>query len=349
MAAAQINGAGNMARFLARIRLFIGLLAVCSVVVFTSPGQAQQQGMLIDPDASAVNEQTLLRQSPRIEGEIVIPDQRESVLIQPAGRAWRYFHETILPWLDAIVIAATLAALLAAYLLLGPIRISAGRSDRKVPRFSAVERFVHWLTAVSFIILGLTGLNMIFGKRLLMPLIGDETFGVFSQDAKYIHDFMNFPFVMGIMLIAALWLKDNIPERLDLEWFGQGGGFIGSKNPPARRFNAGEKVVFWLALGAGAAVSISGYLMLFPFYVTNIVGMQIAQVIHSIVAILFISLILGHIYIGTLGMEGAFEGMWTGEVDFNWAKEHHSLWLEEELAEDRHIGAAPHLSSTSVS
>jgi formate dehydrogenase subunit gamma len=337
-----------MASLLARIGLFTRLLAVCGVIVFISSGQAQQQGTLIDPDASAVSEQTLLREFPRVEGQIVIPDQRESVLIQPAGRAWRYFHETISPWLDGILIGATLAALVAAYLLVGPIRLSAGRSSRKVRRFGAGERFVHWLTAVSFIILGLTGLNMIFGKRLLMPLIGEEVFSTFSQDAKYVHDFMNFPFVIGITLIAALWLKDNIPEWLDLEWFRQGGGFIGSKKPHARRFNAGEKAVFWLALGAGAAISISGYLMLFPFYVTNIAGMQIVQIIHSIVAILFISLILGHIYIGTIGMEGAFEGMWTGEVDFNWAKEHHDLWLKEVLAERQPVGDAPHLPSTSA-
>ena len=83
--------------------------------------------------------------------------------------------------------------------------------------------------------------------------------------------------------------------------------------------------MFWLALSAGVAVSASGYLLLFPFYATSIIGMQIANVIHSVGAILFIALILGHIYIGTIGMEGAFEAMWTGEVDFNWAKEHHNL------------------------
>jgi formate dehydrogenase subunit gamma len=174
-----------MTRLLARIRLFMRSLAVCGVVVFASLGQAQQQGALIDPDASAVNEHTLLQQFPRIEGQIVIPDQRESVLIQPAGREWRYFHESVIPWLDGIMIAAALTALFAAYLWLGPIRLSAGRSGRKVPRFNAAERFVHWLTAVSFITLGLTGLNMIFGKRLLMPLMGDDTFSAFSQDAIY--------------------------------------------------------------------------------------------------------------------------------------------------------------------
>jgi formate dehydrogenase subunit gamma len=333
-----------MRKLLVRGRIIIGAIILCGIIGVSAPTQPQQQAPLIDPDASAVNEQTLLRQFPRIEGEVVIPDKKEGVLIQPAGRQWRYFHEVILRWLGTIVIIGTLAALLAAYMLLGPIRISAGRSSRKIPRFNAFERFVHWLTAVSFIVLGLTGLNMTYGKKLLMPLIGQDAFSAFSEAAKYAHDFMSFPFVIGIALIAALWLKDNIPEAIDLEWFKQGGGFIRSKHPPAHRFNAGEKLVFWLALSAGAVVSASGYLLLFPFYATSITGMQIANVIHSVGAILFIALILGHIYIGTIGMEGAFEAMWTGEVDFNWAKEHHNLWLEEELGGS--ADHAPRLSSS---
>jgi formate dehydrogenase subunit gamma len=138
--------------------------------------------------------------------------------------------------------------------------------------------------------------------------------------------------MLGLMAIAVIWIRDNIPDKTDIEWFRQGGGFIASRHAPARRFNAGEKLVFWGALGAGAAVSVSGLLLLFPFYVTDILGMQITQVVHSIIGILFVALILGHIYIGTLGMEGAFEAMGTGEVDFNWAKEHHDLWLKEQLA-----------------
>jgi formate dehydrogenase subunit gamma len=145
--------------------------------------------------------------------------------------------------------------------------------------------------------------------------------------------------MLCLALIVVIWIKDNIPGWVDIEWFRQGGGFIASKHAPAGRFNAGEKLVFWGALAAGAAVSASGLLLLFPFYVTDILGMQIAAVVHSIVAILFVALILAHIYIGTLGMEGAFEAMGTGEVDFNWAKEHHDLWLKEKLAKgqsDRH-------------
>jgi formate dehydrogenase subunit gamma len=335
-----------MTGLLARARFIAGAVAIAGLIAFAAPAHAQQQNPLIDPGARVLNEETLLRQSPRIEGEIDQLDERARVLIQPAGRTWDHFHEVTLYWLGAIVILGTLAALAAAYFVLGRLRISAGRSGRKVLRFKAFERFGHWLTAVSFVVLGISGLNITFGKHLLLPLIGNDAFSAFSQAAKYAHNFTSFPFVLGLVLIVVMFIKDNIPEKSDIEWFKQGGGFIKSKHAPARRFNAGEKLVFWGALGAGVAVSVSGYLLLFPFYITNIADMQIAQVVHSIFAILFVALILGHIYIGTLGMEGAFEAMWTGEVDFNWAKEHHDLWLEDELAKDRPAGPPRYPSAT---
>ncbi len=323
-----------MSRLFARIRFVVGALVLASLVAFAAPLHAQQKTPFIDPDASAVTEQKLLQQYPRIEGRILIPDQRESVLMQPAGRQWDYFHEVLLHWLGAIVIVGMVGLLAAAYFFLGPIRISAGRSGRKVARFSGFERFVHWLTATSFVVLGISGLNITFGKLLLRPLIGPEAFSAFSQIAKYAHNFTAFPFMLGILLIMGMWFKDNIPRKVDVEWLKQGGGFIKSKHahPPAGRFNAGEKGVYWIVLGAGALVSLSGLLLLFPFYVTNIPQMQVAQIVHAVVAVLFVAVILAHIYIGTLGMEGAFEAMATGEVDLNWAKEHHNLWLEEKLA-----------------
>jgi formate dehydrogenase subunit gamma len=335
-----------MTGLLGRARFIAGAVAIAGLIAFAAPAHAQQQSPLIDPGTRVLNEETLLRQSPRIEGQIDQLDERARVLIQPAGRTWDHFHEVTLYWLGAIVILGTLAALAAGYFVLGRLRISAGRSGRKVPRFKAFERFAHWLTAVSFVVLGISGLNITFGKHLLLPLIGNDAFSAFSQAAKYAHNFTSFPFVLGLVLIVVMFIKDNIPEKSDIEWFKQGGGFIKSKHAPARRFNAGEKLVFWGALGAGAAVSVSGYLLLFPFYMTNIADMQIAQVVHSIFAILFVALILGHIYIGTLGMEGAFEAMWTGDVDFNWAKEHHDLWLEDELAKDRPAGPPRYPSAT---
>jgi formate dehydrogenase subunit gamma len=275
---------------------------------------------------------------PRAEGRIDIPDTKAGVLIQPAGRSWDYFHEVLLHWSGAIVLLGTIVLLGVAYLIIGQIRIAAGRSGRKVLRFKAFERFSHWLTAVSFVVLGLTGLNVTFGKRLLLPVIGPEAFSSVSQAAKYVHNFTSVAFVVGLVLITVIFFRGNLPEKVDIEWIKQGGGFIKSKHAPAGRFNLGEKLVYWLSLVAGVAVSVSGFLLLFPFYGTTIAEMQLAQVVHAVVAILFIAVILAHIYIGTLGMEGAFEAMATGEVDLNWAKEHHDLWLAQQLKKERELG-----------
>src|SRR5262249_31436032 len=214
--------------------------------------------------------------------------------------------------------------------LVGPLRIPGGRSGKRVRRFTSYERFCHWLTATSFVVLALTGLNITFGKLVLLPVIGPDAFSSFAQYAKYAHNYFSFAFVLGLLLIVTNWIKDNIPRKIDIVWLKEGGGFIPSKHPPAGRFNAGEKLVFWFAFGAGAAVAISGYLLMFPFYVTNIAGMQVAQVVHALIAVAFIAVIIAHIYIGTLGTEGAFEAMGTGSVDLNWAKGHHGKWLEEE-------------------
>ena len=324
-----------MTTCVAPIRSIIIALAILMMIV-GNPALAQKLGPdgAPNPTASAMTEQQLLQLSPRIEGNIDQPIERARVLIQPAGRAWDYFHEVTLRWIGAIAILGMIAALAAAYFVMGRLRISAGRSGKKISRFNSFERLAHWLTAVSFVILGLTGLNITFGRITLLPLIGPEAFSSMSQIAKYLHNYVSASFVIGLVLIIALWIKDNIPRKVDVDWIRQGGGFIKSKHAPAGRFNAGEKLVFWFAIGAGAAVTVSGVLLLFPFYVTDIAGMQIAQIVHAVVAVLFVAVIIAHIYIGSLGMEGAFEAMATGEVDLNWAKEHHDLWLEEQLSRE---------------
>ena len=310
------------------------VFAILIALAIAVPSVAQQRSAdgAFAPDANAVKEQALLEQAPRIQGRIDIPDRRAAVLMQPAGRRWDYFHEIILHWVGAVVIVGMIALLALAYLVMGRIRIAAGRSGRRMVRFTAFERFSHWLTAGSFVVLGLTGLNITFGKLVLRPVIGPEAFSSLSEVAKYVHNFMCFAFILGLALIVGLWIKDNLPRKVDVDWIRQGGGFIKSKHAPAGRFNAGEKLVFWFALGAGAAVIVSGLLLLFPFYVTGIAGMQVAQVVHALVAVVFVAVIIAHIYIGTLGMEGAFEAMGTGTVDLNWAKEHHDQWFAEKQA-----------------
>jgi formate dehydrogenase subunit gamma len=329
-----------MTRFVRNL-LFIACAALL-IIAAVIPAQAQKLGPdgAPNPTASVIDQATLLKQAPRIQGRIDIPDVKASVLEQPAGRTWAYFHEILLHWGGAVVIVGTVLLLGLAYLIMGRIRIAAGRSGRKILRFKAFERFSHWLTAVSFVVLGLTGLNITFGKIVLLPLVGPDTFSDISQVAKYVHNFTSFSFVAGLVLITVIFFRDNLLAKVDIDWLRQGGGFIRGKHAPAGRFNLGEKLVFWLSLAAGVAVSVSGFLLLFPFFGTDITEMQLAQVVHAVVSILFIALILAHIYIGTLGMEGAFEAMGTGDVDLNWAKEHHDVWLAGQLNADHSEGSA---------
>ena len=326
--------------FLARIRLVVLITVLLLGIAAFGPAIAQKLNPdgAPNPTASVTSERDLFRQVPRIEGRIDIPDEKASVLIQPAGRTWDYFHEVLLHWGGAIVILGTIVFLGLAYLIIGRIRIAEGRSGRKILRFKAFERCSHWLTAVSFVVLGLTGLNITFGKILLLPVVGPDTFSDISQAAKYVHNFTSFSFVVGLVLITLIFFRDNFFGKVDLEWLKQGGGFIKNKHAPAGRFNLGEKLVYWLSVAAGVAVSVSGFLLLFPFYGTEIAEMQLIQVVHAVVAVLFVALILAHIYIGTLGMEGAFEAMGTGEVDLNWAKEHHDRWLAQQLADQDRRG-----------
>jgi formate dehydrogenase subunit gamma len=232
--------------------------------------------------------------------------------------------------IGGVEILGILAELVVFYLARGMVSIESGRAGRTIVRFNPFERFVHWMTAVCFVILALSGLNITFGRPLLLPLMKPESFTALSEWAKYAHNFLSFPFTLGVVLIFLMWLGGNLPTRVDLEWLKRGGGMVGRNHPPAYRFNAGQKLIYWVVVLVGGAAAVSGYVLIFPFYGTTIATMQQAEMVHSIVAMLFIVAMLAHIYIGTIGMEGAFEAMGSGTVDLNWAKEHHSLWLEEE-------------------
>lgn len=327
------------------IRLALGAWAILLLVGLAAPVQAQQPSS-VNPTASSVKEQQLLQELNRIQGRVSIPDKRSGMLEQPAGRDWRNFHEVTLRWIGGIVILGMLAALVIFYLTRGMVKIEGGRSGRTIVRFNAFERAVHWMTAACFIVLAISGLNITFGRPLLIPLIGLEAFSDWSQWAKYAHNYLSFPFTIGVVLIFLMWIGGNIPDKTDIEWIKRGGGLIGHDHPPAKHFNAGQKMIYWIVVLGGGAVAVSGYLLMFPFYATGIEGMQLAQVVHSIVAVLFVAAMLAHIYIGSIGMEGAFDAMGTGSVDVNWAKEHHSLWLEQENAraagkDARNAAAAP--------
>jgi formate dehydrogenase subunit gamma len=313
------------------------LRAICAAIALlfavAHPATAQQS---FKPTAESVHEDQLLKalgEGDKITGRISIPDRMASSLIQPAGRDWRDFHRGKLPIIGGVAILGMLIVLTIFLLVRGKIRIEHGFAGVKILRFASFERFTHWLTASCFVVLALSGLNVSFGRILILPLFGADAFSAMSTYAKFAHNYLAFPFMFGLVVMFFIWIKDNIPGKIDLQWIKQGGGILGNgQHPPAKRFNAGQKGIFWIVIIGGALMSVSGWFMLFPYLPGDVTTMQLWTVIHAVIAMLFVAAMLAHIYIGSVGMEGAFDAMGTGEVDLNWAKEHHSLWVAEEQA-----------------
>ncbi len=276
------------------------------------------------------NDAALLRALQGAQGNVSIPDRKAGVLIQPQGRNWRQTMEGPVRIAGSWLILGMVALLIAFFLLRGTVKIEHGRSGRLVKRFNSVERFTHWFTASSFIVLALTGLNVTFGRHVLLPLLGPDIFSAVSLAFKYAHNYVAFAFMIGLALMFVMWIAHNMPNRYDVQWIVSGGGlFTRGSHPPARKFNAGQKVVFWSVVLGGVALSVTGILMLFPFQFGDIHTQQLMTVLHSVFALILIAVIIAHIYIGTLGMEGAWDAMGTGRVDENWAREHHSVWYAE--------------------
>ena len=246
-----------------------------------------------------------------------------------------------------------LALLFIFFLIRGRITIEEGFDGRTVQRFNGFERLGHWLLAISFIVLALTGLNLLYGKEFLIPLLGKEAFATIAYNGKLLHNYVGFAFMLGLAMIIIAWVKDNLPHPRDLIWLAKGGGIlIPGMHMSAKKFNAGQKIIFWMVVLGGISISMSGIALMFPFEtamfaktfsflnglgfnlpteVTAIDEQKYASLWHSIVALFLICVILAHIYIGSIGMEGAFDAMGTGQVDVNWAREHHDLWTEEAL------------------
>jgi formate dehydrogenase subunit gamma len=312
------------------------LRAICAVIALLFVAQPAFAQLSFKPTADAVHEDQLLKalkEGDKITGRITIPDPMASSLIQPAGKDWRDFQRSKLPIIGGVVIIGMLAVLAIFLMIRGRIRVEHGLSGAKILRFASFERFTHWLTASCFILLALSGLNISFGRALILPIFGAEAFSTLTAWGKMAHNYLAFPFMLGLVIMFLIWVKDNIPGKLDFVWIKKGGGLLkNGEHPPAKRFNAGQKGIFWIVMVGGFLMSLSGWFLLFPYIPANVTALQFWTVIHAVIAMLFIAVMLAHIYIGSIGMEGAFDAMGTGEVDINWAKEHHSLWVAEEQA-----------------
>ncbi|MFZ3582812.1 formate dehydrogenase subunit gamma [Loktanella sp. DJP18] len=268
------------------------------------------------------------RPAQRIVGISSLPYPNAALFERPFARDWRLGIADIATHLGAMAILG-MGFLLALILAVrGRVPIAHGRSGVTVKRFNLFERTVHWMTSLSFIALALTGLTIAFGTTLLAPF-GEQVLGMAGWISTWGH-MMFFPsFAIGIVLMAVLWIRRNIPERRDLHWLRVLGGMAtdGGPNPPAKKFNAGQKLIFWSAVLGGALMVASGVTLMFPYYWATLGTLSWAMLVHAVVGLLLIAIFIGHIYIGTVGMQGAFWAMWGGRVDRNWAKEHHELWL----------------------
>ncbi|MBT3766595.1 MAG: formate dehydrogenase subunit gamma [Rhodospirillaceae bacterium] len=291
-----------------------------------------------------------------IRGTVSIPDKQAGQLIQRNGDQWRSNRTKYIYTFGGYLLLGVFISLAIFFALRGRIQIDAGPSGKTIERFNALERFTHWLTASSFLVLGLTGLNLLYGKTVLLPIIGKSAFANLAMLGKLTHNYISFAFMLGITLMLVLWIKDNLPDRHDLNWLAKGGGlFVKGVHPPAKKFNAGQKFIFWVVVLGGGSISLTGITLLWPFQFElfsstfaflNIFGagldtnlsplqeVQLSQMWHNVMAMLVLALMIAHIYIGSLGMAGAFDAVGTGQVDENWAKEHHSLWVEETKARD---------------
>jgi formate dehydrogenase subunit gamma len=343
----RVEGENAMTRLLTHIRFIISVVALVLIIMTVAPVMAQQPNS-VNPEASVVKEQQLLQEFNKIQGRGTIPDVKSYVIEHPAGRDWREFRTVTLQWIGGISIVGMLALLAIFYVWRGTIKIEGGRSGRKVVRFNGFERFVHWLTASTFVVLGITGLNITFGRNLILPWLGLEAFSAWSEWGKYAHNFLSFAFTAGVVMMFLMWIGQNFPTAADVTWFKMGGGMgKGGKPAPAYKFNGGQKLLYWLVILGGVAMTVTGFMLMFPFYYgLNVANMELAQIFHAVVGVLFVALIVAHIYLGTLGMEGAFEAMGEGTVDLNWAKEHHSLWVQDEMGRTGSSQSARSLSET---
>jgi formate dehydrogenase subunit gamma len=289
-----------------------------------------------------------------------------TVLIQDTGMWWLQFREGPLTKYGFGLVLGTMGLLVLFYLIRGRIRIDGEKTGRKILRFKSIERFAHWLLAGSFILLGLTGVISLLGRQFLIPALGPDAFSSIAIGAKWIHNNISWAFMLAIVMIFCLWVVHNLPHRSDINWLLKGGGIFGGGHPPARKFNAGQKFIFWSVILLGGSISASGLSLLFPFELPmfaatfsklndlglpQLIGlgelntdlaphteMQYAQLWHAIVSFILFAIVIAHIYIGSVGMEGAYDAMGSGEVEEQWAREHHSLWVEEVKAKEAQAG-----------
>ncbi len=267
-------------------------------------------------------------------GYTAVSSRGHATLIHNGGQNWREIRNGLIAGIAPWILGGVLAAIMLFFFIVGKDKLETPRTGIRLRRFSLFERILHWYTAFFFIVLAVTGLSNLFGRAVLIPLFGPFAFAAFMQWALWIHNVSGPLFLLGVVVQMVIWFKDNIPRKLDFVWFKNLGGMVGKgPRPHAEKINGGEKAWFWVMVMSGVAVGVTGVILDFPIWNQNRQTMQISHVIHATVGILFVAASFGHIYIGTVGAEGTFEGMWRGSVDAAWARQHQDLWYQRKMSE----------------
>jgi formate dehydrogenase subunit gamma len=261
------------------------------------------------------------------------PVQYPGSRMTTAGQAWREVrNHWIIPYGGSLLLIV-LVALGIFYFTRGPFGHATVESGPlRIERFTPFERAAHWVNATAFVVLGLSGIVMAFGKFFLLPVIGLTLFGYFTYLLKNLHNFFGPLFAVSLVVVIVTFIRDNFPQKGDLRWLLRLGGLLSGNELPSHRFNAMEKVVFWVgALLLGVIVVGSGLVMdkLIPNLVYERQTMQVTHMIHATAAALMLVILFVHIYVGTVGFRGAYTAMRRGYVNDAWAQEHHAYWYED--------------------
>ena len=250
-----------------------------------------------------------------------------------AGEAWRQVRNNwLIPYGGSLLVIVMLA-LAIVYFTKGPMKTTLPATGRKIERFTPFERAAHWANAIAFVALGVSGVVMAYGKFFLLPIIGGTLFGWLTYALKNLHNFAGPLFAVSLVVVFFTFLKDNWPEKGDLQWLLKGGGMLGGGHaPPTNRFNPGSKAIFWGGVFfLGMFIIASGFMLdkIIPGLVYERATMQIAHMVHGVTSVFLLAMFLAHAYLGSVGMDGAYEGMRHGYVDEAWAQEHHEYWYDD--------------------
>jgi formate dehydrogenase subunit gamma len=312
-----------------KICLALAMVAAAGLAQAQSEAQQQQQRRLEQPGNNAPVWREVRKEGSQ-DNYTSIKGREVNVLVQSAGNTWRQIRNGPITFYGGWLIVIVALILAAIYFAKGPVKLHDKPSGRMLERFTVAERWAHWVMGISFVVLGITGLIILFGKHVLLPVIGYTLFAWLTALAKNLHNFVAPLFAVSLVVFILMFIRDNLPKAYDFSWFAKAPGFFAGKHIPSGRFNGGEKVWFWGGVVVLSLVLVgSGAVLLFPNFDQVRATMQQASVIHMISALLVISASLGHIYLGTVGVEGAYQAMRSGYVDEVWAKEHHELWYNE--------------------